>query len=259
MNFDLILNVGLASLIAMFAGFLYQVKTKNAGIVDAIWSFGVLLAAVYYAIAADGETEIRYLVGILTSLWFLRLGMHIFLRVLSEPEDGRYAYVRRLYGKKVNVFHAIFFILQAGFIVIFSLPIWFVAHHPDPQTWAMIAGVLIIAVAFIGEYQADHQLHLFRQDPDNKGKTCRQGLWKYSRHPNYFFEWCHWVAYPVMAIGMPYAAWLWLSPVIAYLFLRYLTGLPFTEMQALRSRGKDYEDYQATTSAFFPWPPNKSL
>lgn len=255
MDTELIIHVAIAASIAMFCGWLYQLKSKNAGIVDAIWAFGVMLACIYYAITGNGANEIRWLLGILSGLWFLRLGTHILLRLLSEPEDGRYAYVRKLYGNNINLFHAVFFLLQAGFVIIFSLPIWFVAQHPEPQTWAMIAGIIIMIIAFIGEYQADHQLHLFRQDPDNKGKTCRTGLWKYSRHPNYFFEWCHWLAYPIMATGMQHSIWLWLSPIVAYLFLRYLTGIPFTEMQAIRSRGEDYRNYQKTTSAFFLWPP----
>ena len=233
----------------------YQVVTKNAGIVDAVWAFSIMLASIFYAYTGSGDTHIKILMAILAGLWFFRLGLHIFLRMLSEPEDGRYAYVRQLYRDKTNLFHAGFFLFQAGLIVLFSLPMWLISHHESPNHFAMIIAVVIIAIAFIGEHQADHQLHLFRSDPNNKGKTCRQGLWKYSRHPNYFFEWCHWFAYPVMAIGMTYGYLLWLAPVCMYLFLQYITGIPFTEKQALKSRGKDYEDYQRTTSAFFLWPP----
>jgi len=133
----------------MFLGWLYQVKYKNAGIVDAIWAFGVMFCTIYFAIANSGTSEIRWLIAIVSGLWFFRLGMHILLRMLSEEEDGRYAYVRRLYGKNTNLFHAVFFLLQAGFIIIFSIPAWFVSAHTEPQTWAMILGILIIAVAFI--------------------------------------------------------------------------------------------------------------
>ena len=259
MNTDALLHVALAALIAMVFGFFYQVKKKNAGIVDAIWAFGVMLASIYFAITSTGTFDIRILIALLSGIWFFRLGMHILLRMLSESEDGRYAHVRNLYGDKTNWFHIPFFTFQAGLIVLFSLPMWFVAHHPEPSTWAMLFAIIIVVIAFVGEHQADHQLHLFRSDPDNKGKTCRQGLWKYSRHPNYFFEWLHWCAYPILATGMPNGQWLWLAPLCMFLFLWFITGIPFTEQQALKSRGDDYRAYQRTTSVFFLWPPKNEL
>ena len=97
---------------------------------------------------------------------------------------------------------------------------------------------------------ADTTLARFRADPVNKGKTCREGLWRYSRHPNYFFEWTHWLAYAAMAPG----EWqVWLSPALMLYFLLRVTGIPATEAQALRSRGEDYRRYQAETSMFIPW------
>lgn len=255
MNTNTIIHISIMALALMLLAWLYQVKTKNAGIVDATWAYGIMLASIYYSLTSNGDTQLRILVALIAGLWFLRLGTHIFLRMLSEPEDGRYAYVRELYGSKTNLFHAGFFLFQAGLIVLFSLPMWLVAQHSEPSSIAMIVSVVIVVVAFIGEYQADHQLHLFRSDPSNKGKTCRIGLWRYSRHPNYFFEWCHWFAYPVMAIGMAEGIWLWLAPVCMFIFLWFITGIPFTEKQALKSRGEDYRHYQKTTSGFFLWPP----
>lgn len=257
MNIDTLIHVAIFSFVAMMFGFFYQVKNKNAGIVDAIWAFGIMTASLYFALTNDGELQVRILIALLSGVWFLRLGMHIFLRMLSEPEDGRYAYVRELYGNKTNLFHLPFFTFQAALIVLFSFPMWFITHHPDPQQWAMVIAVIITVVAFIGEHQADHQLHLFRSDPDNKGRTCRHGLWRYSRHPNYFFECLHWFAYPVLAVGMPNGSWLWLSPLCMFCFLWFITGIPFTEKQALKSRGDDYRQYQKSTSAFFLWPPKK--
>ena len=104
---------------------------------------------------------------------------------------------------------------------------------------------------------ADAQLHRFKQDPANKGKTCQVGLWHYSRHPNFFFEWLIWVSYALYAMGSPSGAWGWLSPALMLYFVTKVTGIPATEAQALRSRGDEYRKYQQTTSAFFPWPPKK--
>ena len=108
-----------------------------------------------------------------------------------------------------------------------------------------------------GEAVADHQLAKFRQDPANRGQTCRVGLWAWSRHPNYFFEWMHWFAYLVLALGSA-RWWLALSgPVLMLLFLYRVSGIPWTEAQSLRSRGEDYRRYQREVSAFGPLPPKR--
>ena len=113
--------------------------------------------------------------------------------------------------------------------------------------------------AIYGESVSDRQLAAWKADPANRGKTCRQGLWAVSRHPNYFFEWLHWMAYPVLGLallGTPLAAW-WpitlLGPVIMLVLLLQFTGIPYTEKQAIRSRGEDYKKYQREVSKFFPW------
>ncbi|MBV8853549.1 MAG: DUF1295 domain-containing protein, partial [Sinobacteraceae bacterium] len=98
----------------------------------------------------------------------------------------------------------------------------------------------------------------FRANPAHRGKTCRAGLWRYSRHPNYFFEWLHWFSYVAFAVGAP-LGWLALAgPLLMYVFLRYVSGIPYTEAQALRTRGDDYRDYQRRTSMLFPWPPRRA-
>jgi steroid 5-alpha reductase family enzyme len=112
----------------------------------------------------------------------------------------------------------------------------------------------LIAVA--GEAVADAQLAAFRADASNKGKTCRAGLWRYSRHPNYFFEWTHWLAYAVM---LPEDWRVWVSPALMLYFLLRVSGIPATEAQALRSRGEDYRRYQRETSMFVPWPPQTGV
>ena len=102
----------------------------------------------------------------------------------------------------------------------------------------MAATVWLVSVG--GESLADAQLARFRANPANRGKTCRSGLWRYSRHPNYFFEWLHWFAYVLLAAGSPLHWLAWSGPVVMYVFLRWISGIPWTEQQALRSRGEDY-------------------
>jgi steroid 5-alpha reductase family enzyme len=118
-----------------------------------------------------------------------------------------------------------------------------------------VLAVAIWAGSVVGEAVADRQLARFRADPAHRGKTCRDGLWRYSRHPNYFFEWLHWFAYVVLAIGSPWAWLSWCGPVVMYVFLRWISGIPYTEAQALRTRGEEYREYQRTTPMLFPWFP----
>ena len=104
---------------------------------------------------------------------------------------------------------------------------------------------------------ADRRLAHFRGRPGNRGKTCREGWWHYSRHPNYFFEWLHWWSYMALAAGAPYGWVALLAPTAMFYLLFRVTGIPPTEAQALASRGDDYREYQRTTSVFFPWFPKR--
>ena len=126
--------------------------------------------------------------------------------------------------------------------------------NPDQQFVVYdIVGAGLWLIGLAGESLADAQLRRFKARPESKGKTCREGLWNYSRHPNYFFEWLIWIGYGILALGAP---WGWLgmiSPLAILYILTRLTGIPLTEEQAIRSRGDDYRDYQRTTSAFIPW------
>ncbi|MNS98420.1 3-oxo-5-alpha-steroid 4-dehydrogenase [compost metagenome] len=173
----------------------------------------------------------------------------------SEAEDGRYRYLREhWHGHQGKIFG--FFMAQAALVVLFALPFVAVASNPRSDMPGWIAAAVVVWLLSVGgEALADRQLARFRADPANKGRTCRQGLWRYSRHPNYFFEWLHWFTYVLLAATSPLWWLAWSGPVLMYVFLRYLSGVPFTEKQALRSRGDDYRDYQRSTSMFFPWFP----
>jgi steroid 5-alpha reductase family enzyme len=124
------------------------------------------------------------------------------------------------------------------------------------SVWTVLALVVWLA-SMAGESLADRQLARFRADPGSRGKTCRVGLWAWSRHPNYFFEWLHWFSYVLLAVGSGLAWLAWLGPVLMFAFLYRVSGIPWTEAQSLRSRGEDYARYQREVSAFFPWPPRR--
>ena len=239
-------------------GWQVQRRTRNAGHADAIWAFGVGLSGLYYLWQGDGALVPRLLAGALIAFWSWRLGSHVLRRVLGEDEDGRYRAMREALGERVDLFHLFFFLGQGLLAWLFALPFWVIAAHPGETAylWLILGGALGI-LALQGERIADNQLAAFRRDPANRGHTCRTGLWGYSRHPNYFFEWLHWFSYPLIAIGASGAAWVWLAPAAMLIFLWFVTGIPYTEKQALKSRGDDYRHYQRTTSPFIPWWPRE--
>lgn len=253
----LALSGWLGAAILMLAAYGLARAKKDAGIVDVTWAASVGLLGIYFAVFAGGEVHRRVLIAALVAIWSFRLAGYLLVdRFLRGPEDGRYQMLRSRFAGRANVFFFGFFQLQAFWAVLFAVPLLpglFLAK-PFPA-WSDAAGVAVWLVAVIGEGVADRQLARFRREPGHRGKTCRAGLWRYSRHPNYFFEWVHWFTYVILAIGSVYVWVSLLGPVVMLVFLYKITGIPYTEKRALLSRGEDYRRYQRTTSAFIPWPP----
>lgn len=257
----ILLGLGWA-LMALFmtALFLVQKVRNDAGIVDVGWAGGMALLALAFAIFADSDLLRRAIVGGLAAIWGTRLAWHLLTdRFLKGPEDGRYQDMRRAMGKHAQPGFFLFFQVQALWAVMFSVPVLVAILNPAPGLSLWVAlGVLIWVIAVVGETIADEQLKAFKRKPENKGKTCRSGLWRYSRHPNYFFEWVHWFAYVAFAIGSP-VWWIALAgPLVMFVFLFKVTGIPWVEKRALEHRGEDYRRYQRETSVFFPLPPKES-
>ena len=246
----------LLAALAMTAGWLWQLRTHNAGLVDVLWTLGIGIGAALYAVLLDGAPLPRALLALLAGLWSLRLALHLARRVLGEPEDGRYRQLREhWHGHQGKMW--LMFQFQALLVVLFSLPFLAVATNARAGFGAWDAVAVAVWIASVaGEAIADRQLAKFRAAPGNRGRTCRAGLWRYSRHPNYFFEWLHWFTYVALAAGGR-LQWLSLTgPVIMYCFLRWVSGIPFTEAQALRTRGEDYRRYQRSTPMLIPWFPH---
>ena len=251
-----LLLAGWAALAVLMAAlWLRQLRTRNATSVDAAWSTGMAILAVSFALFSDGAPMRRVLVGTLATLWAVRLAWHLITdRVLGRPEDGRYRAMRDTWGKRAPLFFFIFYQGQAIVATLFAVPILAAMQGGAPDAWAVL-GALVWLCAVLGETIADRQLSRFRADPNNRGRTCRNGLWRFSRHPNYFFEWTQWFTYVLIGHG----AWpTWIGPVFMLLFLFRLTGIPFTERQAIKSRGDDYRAYQRETSVFVPWFPKRA-
>jgi steroid 5-alpha reductase family enzyme len=237
---------------------LRQRSTKNAGMVDPVWSYCVGFTAVFYAAVATGDGSTRLAVGILGGAWGIRLGTFLFFRNTGKPEDGRYRRLRDEWGAKADFNMFWFFQFQVVLAMLLSLGFLVACYRPStPNATIFIAAILLMAVSVIGEGIADHQLSAFKKDPANRGRVCRIGLWRYSRHPNYFFECLHWPVYTILAIGAPWVALTLIPPVIMWFLLLRVSGIPMTEAQTAKSR-PEYADYIATTSPFFPWPPKST-
>jgi steroid 5-alpha reductase family enzyme len=244
-----------ALLLMMFLIWLISMRINNAGLVDVGWAFGLVVLAAWYACQGPGFPARKWFLAGMVVAWGLRLVTHLVWRIVREPEDGRYQQLRREWqGSNANLRFLFFFQAQALLDILLSLPILIAATNPAPQLSMLeYVGIALWLVAVIGESIADAQLAVFKRDPANRGHVCQRGLWNYSRHPNYFFEWFVWVAWAVYAMASP-SGWLALiCPSLMLFFLFRVTGIPATEAQALRSRGQEYARYQQTTSSFVPW------
>jgi steroid 5-alpha reductase family enzyme len=256
--------IAVALSVLMTGAWLVQQRTGNSGWVDTIWTFSLGLtgaASALWPMAGGSPNPRQWLVAALVAIWSVRLGSHIAIRTAGITDDPRYAAFAKDWG--VDSPRKMFWFLQnQGFgsiPLVFSI---FVASRFPSEALRLqdYLGVVILFVGIAGEGLADAQLKTFRTEPANKGRVCDAGLWRWSRHPNYFFEWFGWLAYPVIAISPGYGyGWGWvtlLAPVFMYWILVHVTGIPPLEQQMLRSRGDRYRDYQARTSAFFPLPPH---
>ncbi len=250
----LLVPVAVIVVTMMFLLWLLHLALKNASVVDPGWSLGLTLIALTYAVLGPGYDRRKWLAAGMAAVWGLRLTWHLLRRIWGQPEEGRYQYMRREWGGNIALKFLAFFEFQAVLEVVLSLPFLLAALNPNTQLhWLEYVGVALWAVAIGGEAVADAQLTAFKRDAANHGKVCQSGLWNYSRHPNYFFEWLVWVAWAMFALASP---WGWLAivcPLLMLYFLFKVTGIPATEAQSLRSKGDLYRRYQATTSAFVPW------
>jgi steroid 5-alpha reductase family enzyme len=236
--------------VVMTVSWLVQKKLGNAGWTDVFWTFGTGVCGVVAALWPDpyAHQPRQWLVAVLIAVWSLRLGLYIAFRVArGDVEDPRYARMRKSYGDR---FQAVMFKLSivqppATALLVISIAL------------ADFVGVAILVVAIAGEALADDQMNRFRTDKANKGKVINVGLWRWSRHPNYFFEWFGWLAYPVIAMHLnrPESWASMIAPVVMYQVLTKLTGIPPTEAALVASKGDAYRDYQKRVSPFFPLPP----
>lgn len=253
----LMLTGWLGSAGLMVALWLWHVRIGNAGVVDAGWAASLAGIAVGYGLVGDGLPQRRWVVAGMMAVWGARLATYLWRdRVWRQPEDARYSELRQAWRTALPARFFVFFQVQAILAAALSLPVALAVVNPDPAVhWTEWLAVGLWVVALGGETIADRQLERFKADAAQRGRVCRTGLWRYSRHPNYFFEWLVWVAYALAATTSPWGVLAWACPAVMLFLLFRVTGIPATETHALRSRGEAYRDYQRTTSVFVPWPP----
>jgi steroid 5-alpha reductase family enzyme len=255
--------VGFSAVMAIAWG--VQQATGHSGWVDAFWTYGVGAAATIAALVplAEGPwpRERQVLVVVLAAIWSLRLGWHIVTRTRETSDDPRYRQLMTEWGSDAS--RRMFWFLQTQAVVgvVLALSIVLAAQNPRPGLRIQdLVGALLLVVTIVGESVADRQLRQFKADPANRTAVCDVGLWRWSRHPNYFFEWLVWVAYPLIAIDRtgdnPFGWLALLAPLCMYWLLVHVSGIPPLEAHMLRSRGKAFRTYQRRTSAFFPIPPS---
>ncbi len=254
--------------ILMAGAWVVQQRTGNSGWVDTIWtlSLGIVGAgSALWPIGGVAPNARQWLVAALVAIWSLRLASHIAVRTAKIDDDPRYAAIAKEWGIDSAKKMFLFLQNQAFGSIPLVFAIFVASRFPgDALRVQDYLGAVILFVGIAGEALSDAQLKNFRSNPNNKGKVNEDGLWGWSRHPNYFFEWFGWLAYPVIAISLfdpLFYPWGWatlLAPIFMYWILRHLTGVPPLEDQMIKSRGDRYRDYQRRVSVFFPLPPKDS-
>lgn len=264
---DLLLAViGIAAALSLIMSGAWSIwyRTRNSGWVDATWTFGLgavgALGALAPALSSGAATGRQGLVAALIVLWSLRLGLHIVGRTRRVIDDPRYAALLRGWGGGAALH--MFWLLQKQALVSvpLGLSIVLAGWNPTPIFRPQdIAAVAVLLAAVIGEGVADAQLRRFRARSAAGDQICDRGLWAWSRHPNYFFEWMGWFAYPLLAIDFAGDdPWGWIAlagPLCMYWLLVHVSGIPPLEAHMLERRREAFRAYQARTNAFFPAPP----
>ncbi len=244
------------SVFYMLVVWLFSLKINNYSIVDIAWSAGFALLAILLFLFTPGFWVRKGLITAMVVIWSFRLAWHLAMRIykLHPEEEGRYQNLRRQWKTQLPLKFFFFFEFQGLLLAFLSLPFLLIMRNGEPRLhFFEFTGAALWLIGVAGEATADTQLTRFKADPKNGGKTCEAGLWNYSRHPNYFFEWLIWVSYFVFALASP-GGWVSLyAPLLMLYFLFKVTGIPATEEQALKSRGEEYRRYQQTTSVFVPW------
>ncbi|HSJ56259.1 MAG TPA: DUF1295 domain-containing protein [Anaerolineae bacterium] len=248
---------GAAILALMTLLWLLSLAMRNSSIVDPFWGPGFVVTNwIYFALTPDGFEGRKWLIGALVTIWGLRLGIYLLWRNWGKGEDFRYRKWRDEAGPSWwwRSYFKVFF-LQGVLLWIISAPLLAaqISPTPDRLTWLDGVAVVVWLVGFFFEAVGDLQLARFKADPANKGKLLTSGVWRYTRHPNYFGDATQWWAFYVVALAAG-GWWTIFSPIIMTMLLLRVSGVALLE-KSLKKEKPGYEEYVRNTSAFIPWFP----
>lgn len=258
---QIVLNIGLVILSAMILLWIVSLILKNSSIIDIFWGTGFVLAAwVAFALTPNGFASRKILLVALVTVWGLRLSLHILARNFAKPEDFRYQAWRQEAGAAWwwQSFFKVF-LLQGILLWIIAVPLLAAQFSvtPNQLTWLDYLAIPVWLIGFFFEAVGDWQLMQFKANPANKGKVLNTGVWRYSRHPNYFGDAAQWWAYFLVAVAAG-GGWTVFSPIIMTLLLMRVSGVALLE-KSLKETKPGYKEYAETTSEFAPWFPKKRM
>ena len=256
METTLLVSIAIWLSLAMAGAWAIQRATGLSGWIDTIWSLAVGLGGITAALFTDGNFERRVVVLLIIAAWSLRLGSHIGSRTKGGGEDPRYAKFIEEWGASAAWRLFVFLQIQALAAFILVLAVYLAATNDSAYLRPMDGVAIVIAIVALGaEAISDAQLARFRKSPLAKTEVCETGFWRYSRHPNYFFEWLFWCCLPLFALSIPIWSWMsLLAPALMYWLLVHVSGIPPLEEHMLRSRGEKFRALQRRVNAFFPGP-----
>lgn len=258
---ELFLICLLVTIIIFVCTWFIAVKIDNYSIVDFVWSYSFFAHALLFSFLSDGWLIRKIVFVVAVGFWSLRLGTYLLIRISKHHphEDTRYIKLRTDYGATLKLRFLLFFLYQAFSVSLLTIPFVFIVDSKESGFSVVeILGFAILFVSVLGEALADSQMSKFKSLAGNKGKTCNIGLWKYSRHPNYFFESNVWWGVFLISLGISLAHWWMIYVPLTMLFvLLKVTGVPPSEEQSLKNRPDTYPEYQRKTSKFVPWFPKE--
>jgi steroid 5-alpha reductase family enzyme len=246
---SLLLSSFIIVALLMLLTWVIYLYTNNPGIIDVVWSISIMTVGLI-ALSSTPISIANCIIAGLLILWGLRLSLYLLLtRILPGHIDKRYTELSRGWKMKRSLGFLVNYQFQGMLAWIIACPFWWLRDVQQLSVW-LVLGCCLVIIGIIGEVVADRQLQRFKRS--NKGKVCNVGLWRYSRHPNYFFEWVVWVGFAVSCLSVGWGIIAFVSPLLLLCLMLFVTG-PMTEAQSLKSRGDAFKRYQEHTSMFFPW------
>lgn len=238
--------------------FILSLLLRRNDVADIAWGLGIVLVGLIGFFTQEDPTQRMTLVTLLVTVWGARLSIRIFLKNIRKREDKRYAELAKDWGKWFAVRSYLqVFLLQGIMMLIIGYPMLHISiFDAQPLGLFALAGALVWAIGFFFEAVSDYQLDAFLRKPENKGKIMRYGLWKYSRHPNYFGEVTQWWGIFLIALAVPYGWVAIISPLLITFLITKVSGIPMLEKAF--ADNPEFQEYKKHTSVFFPLPPRSS-